>query len=162
MRRRRAGRGSIALEFALTGPLLMALMMTVVEGAWQALTAATLDIGAREASRFGATGAAAPEWLPPPAPASREEAIRRVVLWFGPHVLHADRLSLTVAAFAGPQQLGAAAHGQAGAGGAGETVIYELAYQQPFLTPFPALLLGRGALEHRSRMVVRNEPFPPS
>jgi hypothetical protein len=158
----RRGRGSIAFEFALTGPLLMALMMTVLEGAWQALTAATLDIGAREASRFGATGAAAPEWLPPPAPASREDAIRRVVLWFGPHVLHADRLSVTVSAFAGPQQLDVPVQGQAGAGGAGETVLYELAYEQPFLTPFPTLLLGRGAIAHRSRMVVRNEPFPPS
>jgi hypothetical protein len=162
MTRRRAGRGSIALEFALTGPLLMALMMTVLEGAWQALTAATLDIGAREASRFGATGAAAPDWLPPPAPASREEAVRRVVLWFGPHVLNADRLSITVAAFADPQQLGIPGQGQAGAGGAGATVLYELAYEQPFLTPFPALLLGRGAIPHRSRMVVRNEPFPPA
>ena len=32
----------------------MAMLMTVLEGSWQALTAATLDIGAREASRFGA------------------------------------------------------------------------------------------------------------
>ena len=148
MRRRR---GSILIEFALIGPMLLALMMTVVEGAWQALTAATLDIGAREASRFGATGAAAPDWLPPPVPATREEAIRRVVLWFGPHVLHQERLTLRVTVAAG----------QPGAGGAGETVLYELAYEQPFLSPLPALLLGRTSLEHSSRMIVRNEPFPP-
>lgn len=153
MRRRR---GSILLEFALTGPMLLALTMTVVEGAWQALTAATLDIGAREASRFGATGAAAPEWLPPPAPATREEAIRRVVLWFGPHVLHQERLSIRITAH------GAGAAGQPGAGGAGEMVLYELAYEQPFLSPLPALLLGRASLEHSTRMIVRNEPFPPS
>jgi hypothetical protein len=30
------------------------------------LAAAMLDIGAREASRFGATGEVAPDWLPPP------------------------------------------------------------------------------------------------
>ena len=60
----RGRRGVILVEFALVGPLLMLLAMTILEGAWQALTAATLDIGAREASRFGATGAAAPEWLP--------------------------------------------------------------------------------------------------
>ncbi len=155
-------RGSIMLEFALTAPLLMGLMMTVLEGAWQALTAATLDIGAREASRFGATGEAAPDWLPPPAPTTREEAVRRVVLWFGPHVLNADRLSLRVTAYAGPAALASPGPGQAGAGGAGETVLYELTYQQPFLSPFPALLLGRGSLDHTSRMIVRNEPFPAS
>jgi hypothetical protein len=162
-RRRRIGRrGALILEFALTGPLLMSLMMTVLEGAWQALTAATLDIGAREASRFGATGAAAPDWLPPPAPATREEAVRRVVLWFGPYVLNADRLTVRVTAYAGPGGLGAAAPGQAGAGAAGETVLYELTYQQPFLSPLPALVLGRGSLDHSSRMIVRNEPFPES
>lgn len=161
-RRGQRRRGSIVLEFALTGPMLFALMMTVLEGAWQALTAATLDIGAREASRFGATGAAAPEWLPPPAPATREEAIRRVVLHFGPYVLHQERLSVTIAAYAAPGSLGAPGAAQAGAGGAGETVLYDLAYEQPFLTPLPALLVGRAAIEHRSRMIVRNEPFPPS
>lgn len=154
-------RGSIALEFTLIAPVLMGLMMTVLEGAWQALTAATLDIGAREASRFGATGSAAPTWLPPPVPTSREEAVRRVVLWFGPHVLHPDRLSIRVMAYAAPGAM-AAPGGAAGAGAAGETVLYELTYQQPFLSPIPALVLGRGSLDHTSRMIVRNEPFPTS
>ena len=158
----RGRRGSILLEFGLIAPVLMALMMTVLEGAWQALTAATLDIGAREASRFGSTGAAAPDYLAPPAPTSREEAVRRVVLHFGPYVLHQDRLSLTVAAYAGPGALAAPGTARAGAGGAGETVLYDLSYEQPFLTPFPVLLLGRSSIEHRSRMIVRNEPFPAS
>lgn len=159
---RRHGRGVIAIEFALTGPVLMMLAMTVLEGAWQALTAATLDVGAREASRFGATGATAPDWLPPPAPATREEAVRRVVLYYGPYVLSQDRLSVTVAAYGSTAALGTPDAARAGAGGAGETVLYDLAYEQPFLTPLPALVLGRGSLEHRSRMIVRNEPFPPS
>jgi len=161
-RRPTARRGSIILEFALTAPVLMALMMTVLEGAWQALTAATLDIGAREASRFGSTGALAPDWLPPPAPTTREDAVRRVVLWFGPHVLNADHLTLRVTAYAGPAALASPTPGQAGAGAAGETVLYELTYQQPFLSPLPALLLGRTSLDHTSRMIVRNEPFPAS
>lgn len=160
--RRRARSGSILVEFALLGPLLFALMMTVLEGAWQALTAATLDIGAREASRFGATGAAAPDWLPPPAPTSREDAVRRIVLHFGPHVLHRDRLSVSVAAFAGPGALAGAQPGLPGAGAAGETVLYELTYAQPFLSPFPGILFGRSSIEHRTRMIVRNEPFPTS
>ena len=157
----RCRRGVILVEFALVGPLLMLLAMTILEGAWQALTAATLDIGAREASRFGATGAAAPDWLPPPAPATREEAVRRVVLYYGPVVLHQDRLSVSVAAYATAGALAAPGDARAGAGGAGETVLYELAYQQPFLSPLPALMFGRNSLEHRSRMIVRNEPFPP-
>jgi len=155
-------RGSILVEFALTGPLLFALMMTVLEGAWQALTAATLDIGAREASRFGATGAAAPDWLPPPAPTSREEAVRRIVLHFGPYLLHADRLNVNVQSFGGAGALAAGQRSTPGAGAAGETVVYELAYDQPFLSPFPAMVLGRSVIEHRSRMIVRNEPFPAS
>lgn len=158
----RRRRGSILVEFALTGPMLFALMMTVLEGAWQALTAATLDIGAREASRFGATGATAPEWLPPPIPTSREDAVRRVVLHFGPYVLHPDRLRVSIAAYAAPGGLATQQGGQPGAGGAGETVLYELSYAQPFLTPFPMLLLGRRDIEHRSRMIIRNEPFPAS
>jgi hypothetical protein len=159
MRRRR---GSLLVEFALLGPLLFALMMTVVEGAWQALTASTLDIGAREASRFGATGAAAPDWLPPPVPTSREEAVRRIVLHFGPAVLRQDRLHLSVASYAGPGAIGTQQQGQAGAGAAGETVLYELTYDQPFLTPLPMLFWGRPSIEHRTRMIVRNEPFPAS
>ncbi|BDG72044.1 TadE/TadG family type IV pilus assembly protein [Roseomonas fluvialis] len=164
IRRRRGtlGRhGAVLLEFALTGPMLFALMMTVLEGAWQALTAATLDIGAREASRFGATGQAMPDWLPPPAPTTREEAVRRVVLHFGPYVLQQDRLSVTVQVFADAAALSAPGSARAGAGGASETVMYDLSYQQPFLSPFPMLVLGRTSLEHRSRMIVRNEPFPP-
>ena len=153
-------RGSILVEFALTGPMLLAQMMTVLEGSWQALTAATLDIGAREASRFGATGAAAPAWLPPPAPATREEAVRRVVLFYGPHVLHQDRLIVTVSAYAGPAALAAPGAAVAGAGQAGQTVLYDLTYEQPFLSPIPALLFGRSSLEHRTRAIVRNEPFP--
>jgi hypothetical protein len=159
----RAGRrcrGSILIEFALVAPILFALTLTVLEGAWQALTAATLDIGAREAARFGTTGAAAPDWLPPPVPASREDAVRRVVLHFGPYVLRPDRLNLTIAAYLGPAELGQPGTGRPGAGGAGETVVYEVSYEQPFLTPFPALVFGRSSIQHRSRMIVRNEPFP--
>ncbi len=163
IRRRRSNRGrrgTVLLEFALVGPMLFALMMTILEGAWQAFTAATLDIGAREASRFGATGQAMPDWLPPPAPATREEAVRRVVLHFGPYVLQQSRLSVTLQSFADPTAMNAP--GSSGAGGAGETVLYDLVYEQPFLSPFPVLLLGRSSIEHRSRMIVRNEPFPPS
>lgn len=159
-RSNRGRRGTVLLEFALVGPMLFALMMTILEGAWQALTAATLDIGAREASRFGATGQAMPDWLPPPAPTTREEAVRRVVLHFGPYVLQQDRLSVTLQSFADPTAM--TAPGASGAGGAGETVLYDLVYEQPFLSPFPVLLLGRSSIEHRSRMIVRNEPFPPS
>ncbi|MBP0463207.1 pilus assembly protein [Roseomonas sp. PWR1] len=159
---RRGRRGTVLLEFALTGPLLFALTMTVMEGAWQALTSSTLDIGAREASRFGATGSATPSWLPPPAPTSREEAIRRIVLHYGPYVIDQNRLTVRVTAYAGPSALAQPAPGTVGAGGAGETVLYEVSYDQPFLTPFPTLLLGRSVIEHRTRMIVRNEPFPSS
>ena len=80
----------------------------------------------------------------------------------GPHVLNPDNLTLRVTAYAGAGAMATPAAGQAGAGAAGETVLYELTYQQPFLSPFPALLLGRGSLDHTSRMIVRNEPFPAS
>jgi hypothetical protein len=160
-RRRRARRGTVLLELGLVGPVLAVLMLTVLEGAWQALTAATLDIGAREASRFGATGAAFPDWLPPPAPATREEAIRRVVLHFGPTVLQQDRLMLVLEAYAGPAGLATPRDAVFSAGEAGQTVVYALTYDQPLLTPLAPLLLGRSALTHTSRMVVRNEPFAP-
>jgi hypothetical protein len=161
MSARRSRRGTVAVEFALIGPALLALSLIVLEGAWQALTGATLDIAAREASRFGATGAAAPDWLPPPAPASREEAVRRVVLHFGGRVIQPDRLTLSLQSYASTATIGQPDAGVPGAGGAGETVVYTLDYTQPFLSPLAAPVLGRADIVHRSTFIVRNEPFPP-
>lgn len=153
-RRRRARAGSVALEFGLVAPALVLVLLGLPEIAIQTLTAATLDLGVREASRFGAIGNAAPDWLPGAAPASRQDAIRRIVLHYGGTLMRPERLTVTLAAQADG---GKASSSKDAAGAAGEIVAYDVTYAQPML-PFSQLVTGRSEILHRSTTVVRNEP----
>lgn len=157
-----ARRGSALAEFSLVAPLFMMLTLGLIEGAWQTLTAAVLDLGVRQASRFGAVGSAAPDWLPAPAPTSREDALRRIVLHYGTGVLDPSRLSVTLTAYAGPTALRTGVGGVAGTAGEGSAmVMYRFDYIQPAFTLSPLMeqLWGRNVFRHQSRTVVRNEPF---
>ncbi|MFT8243808.1 TadE/TadG family type IV pilus assembly protein [Roseomonas sp. BN140053] len=153
--RRGARRGVAALEFGLLAPVLVTLFCAILEYSFQELTAATLDMGMREASRFGATGALKPDWLTGTPPATREEAIRRVVLHYGSPVLKSEGLVISTTLLSNA--------GRNTAGGSGDLVLYRLDYTQPFLTPLAVLVTGRRATaHHRSTTVIRNEPFPTS
>nr|WP_282572041.1 TadE/TadG family type IV pilus assembly protein [Roseomonas acroporae] len=149
-------------EFGLVAPILLMLLLGLIEGGWQMLTAVALDFGARQASRFGALGTASPDWLPGPAPASREAALRQIVLYYGQGVLDPARLTVSLAAYADAGALRTGTGAVTGsAGGAAAMVTYQFDYTQPafILAPLSRSLWGRSFFVHRAHTVVRNEPF---
>lgn len=159
--RRRSG--ATAVEFALIAPALLSLIFLCLDGAWQAMTAATLDRVAREASRYGATGADFPSYLPPAVTAGltprSPAAMVAIATWFGAGILRADRLTITLESAAAATGLGTPAAAQGTPGGAGDSVLYTFRYAQPAFTPYLQAVVGN-ALVHRARALIRNEAFP--
>lgn len=152
-------RGATAIEFGLVAPMVVLLLIGMVEAGIQFGTGLLLDSAARDASRFGVTGAAAPAGMQDP-PADRTAAIRRIVLDRGAGLLRDDRLSMTITAFGSFAQMDDPAAGTAGPGGRGEVVLYQLRYTQPVLTPLPSAAFGAREFIHVATAIVRNEPFP--
>lgn len=161
MTRRRARAGTAALEFAFAAPVLLMLICTMIEGIWQVMTAAVLDIGVRQASRIGALGNA-PSAAPGKVAPTREQAVREVVLHYGGGVIDSARLHIRLVAYAGPQQLRSGTGGvRDSAGTASAMVVYQVDYEQPLLVATALRLRpwGRDSLTHSASTVVRNEPF---
>lgn len=151
-------RGGYAIEFAVALPVLLLVMLAGLEFGSQQMTASLLDSAAREAARFGAIGGGVPPGMEADPPASREEAIRRIVLRRGAGWLRTDNLDpISITAYGDHGSIGSPA-GSAGAGLGGQVVVYELVYRAR-VNPVLAPLLGRDAIVHRTRTVVRNEPF---
>lgn len=65
--------GTAAVEFALVAPVFFFLLIAIIECAMMYIVQNALDAAAREAGRFGMTGAAEPGY-------SREEAIKNKVI----------------------------------------------------------------------------------
>jgi hypothetical protein len=156
--RRPARAGTVAVEFAMVASAFVLGSILVMEAAMQLLASTALDAGAREASRFGITGQTAPPGMSPP-PATREDALRRIVLQRAGGLLKDEHLRMTVEAAASFSALGTPEQVQPGAGGSGQVARYTLMYDQSFVTGFAAALVGRPALRHSSVALVRNEPF---
>jgi len=152
-------RGATAMEFGLVAPMLVLLLLGMIEAGVQFGTGLLLDSAARDASRFGVTGATAPAGMANPPP-DRTAAIRRIVLDRGAGLLRDDRLTMTITAFAGFAEIGQQGAGTDGPGGRGAVVLYELRYTQPVLTPLPSAAFGAREFIHVATAVVRNEPFP--
>ncbi|MCC7426690.1 MAG: pilus assembly protein [Alphaproteobacteria bacterium] len=152
------------MEFAILGPVYFLLAVSTLEFGLQITVSALLESAARDASRFGVTGAALPEWLAsdPNPPANREEAIRRIVLDRGAGMLTPTRLTITMTNFRDLSGLVNNQGGTAGAGGAGELVVYTMTYVQPYFTPVLPFITGQYQMTHTARSVVKNEPFPGS
>lgn len=150
--------GTVAVEFAMVASAFVLGTVMLLEAVMQVLAATALDAGAREASRFGITGQTAPAGMSP-APATREDALRRIVLQRSGGLLQDINLRMSVEAapslggFAQPQQV------SAGAGASAQVARYTLTYDKAFLTAFAAAVVGRPALRHTSVALVRNEPF---
>jgi hypothetical protein len=149
----------MAIEFGMVGPLMAVLVLATIEAGIQAGIGLLLDSAARDASRFGVTGATAPPGMIDP-PADRAAAIRRVVLDRGAGLLADERLQITTTSFGRFEEIGQQGAGVAGPGARGEVVLYELTYTQPVLTGVPALVFGRSSFTHVATALVRNEPFP--
>jgi hypothetical protein len=156
---RRCRSGKIIVEFAMVAPMLAMLVLGLIEAGIQLGTGLLLESAARDASRFGVTGATAPAGMANP-PSDRSQSIRRIVVERGAGMLRDDRLAMTITSFGRFEDLGTPAAGTAGPGGRGEVVVYQFAYTQPVLTPLPAAAFGRSEFVHSSTAIVRNEPFP--
>lgn len=159
--RERRGRcaGGTALEFAVVASALIALTLLVLETGWQLAIGAALDYGARAASRFGITGAAAPPGMTP-VPASRADALRAVVIQAAGGLLLDSRLTLNETSYASFGAIGTPQAGTPGAGTGGQIVEYNLSYTQPFLTGLAAAVTGSASVVHTASVIVVNEPFP--
>jgi hypothetical protein len=156
--------GATAVEFAVAAGVFCMLLLLIVETAYHMTVAAALDYGARDAARYGATG----QSTDPTRPQQRlDDIIERVLAKTRP-ILQFERLTVTAESFAAPAndpaapfaQIGAGQPGALGDAGAAFAIVrYDLRYQQPLLTPIARILLGRSSLEHRSVLIVKNEPF---
>jgi Flp pilus assembly protein TadG len=163
-RRLRGRRGATAVEFAVVGSVFLMLLLLAIETAYQFAVGAALDYGARDAARFGATGQTTDNTRPEQR---LDDIIARVLNKTRP-LLTFERLTVVTESFATPANSPAAgfapiAGGQQGTlgnpGDAFAIVRYRLSYDQPLLTPFARILLGRSSLEHSTIMIVKNEPF---
>ena len=152
----RSRRGATALEFALVAVPMVLLMLGLIETALQLTGATPLDHGTLRASRFGSTGAS----TMPGAPPCRMAAIPWVVTQASGGFLRPQNLTVAASAHDNYADAEAGLPGTSGAGSGGQIVTYTLTYRQPFMTgAFVALVTGQDHLEHRSTIIVKNEPF---
>ncbi len=158
-RRARDRRGATAVEFAAVGSALFLLLLMTVELSMQLLSGLVLEYGAVAAARFGVTGAVIPPGMTPP-PATRAEAIARLVVQYSGGLLVQSRLTLSMASYGSFAALKTHTGGVAGPGAAGQVVQYTLSYDQPFVTRFPTMITGASTIVHHATVVVQNEPFP--
>ena len=150
----RCRRGAAALDFAAAGSAFVVLLLVLIETCWQVAVGAALDAGAREASRWVATGQA------PPSGYTADSYMTEVIL--NGSGLPLDGAALTVAAqsFGSFGTLAAAGAGKPGLGGAGDVVQYTVTYHSPGLTPIGRALLPLGLLRIQFAFLVKNEPYP--
>lgn len=156
---RRGTAGGTTVEFAIVGSAFVTLLLLATETGWQLVVDAALQAGARAAARFGTTGSTAPSGMTPP-PASRTAAVQQIVVQNSGGVLLASRLSITETSYANFAAIGQPNAGATGPGNAQQVVQYGFTYQQPFLTPIAAAVLGTSTLGHSVSLTVVNEPFP--
>lgn len=174
MTRRRLGqRGGSALEFALVTPALVLIALGAIELGLQGTIKTALEIGARNASRVGITGATGSNDSGTVASdAARQSAIRQLVTESRKMWLDDANLTITQTSFAKIADLPSAANpdginGVTGPGGSRRLVSYKLTYVSPsFNTNLSGLLItlfGSSpiptAYVHTSTIVVTNEPF---
>lgn len=175
-------RGSPSIEFALASvPLSLAIIGTIEVG--MILFATTLmESGLRDAARFGITGAT-PDTL------SRQERIIEIVENRTLGLVDLDAADFEVVVYPAFSDIGRgepfvdgdgsgayetgetfvdengngvwdADIAAAGAGNAGDVVVYRIQYDWPLFTPLAATVLGTdGAIPLSATVAVRNEPW---
>ena len=153
-------RAVTAIEFAFLAPIVIILLSMVVEVGIQSTVAAALDYGARRASRLGITGALIPNG-PVASDSAREAAVRQAVLSATGGLLVDSRLTITQSSFASVAAASSGTGAVSGPGGSGQVVRYDLSYVQPLIIGnLFATLLHRTEFNHRSTVLVINEPYP--
>lgn len=181
----RDARGATALEFAVTAPLVVLLLVAVFDLAILLVGASALDAGARAATRYGLTG-----WIEEANQADPDYRRSRIVEILAQHICPASltttsspvcywtaeglpidhrpagaTLVLRTAVLGDlqglgtPDPVGALPDDAAwDAGGRDDVVVYEVVMAQRVWTPMLQAVMGKSIL-HRARVVVRNESF---
>jgi len=157
--------GHTAIEMAAVIPAAVLLFVLLVEGSVQLLTAAVLQYGLREATRFGITGLAYPASMSANPPATREAAITQIVAGAGIGLINASYLGVTLTSYANFSVVGTPSAATVGsAGGPGAVVQYKITYLRPWLFSGslypPAVLTGLTGFQYNLTTVVQNEAFP--
>jgi Flp pilus assembly protein TadG len=153
---RRCRRGSITTEFGLILLPFTIFFTGLVEVAWQATTAAVLDVASLRASRFGVTGQQRLTATPAEV-ACRSLTIPWMISASTRNFLKSSRVTVTTQTWGSIGGMQAAATPATGAGMGGQMTVYTVEYRQPYLT---LGILGSGAVRtHRATVTVQNEPF---
>nr|WP_294500954.1 TadE/TadG family type IV pilus assembly protein [uncultured Rhodopila sp.] len=156
--------GATIEEFAIISLALLSLIVFLIEGSFQLLTAAVLQYGLREAARFGITGQTVPPSMAANPPASREAAIADIISGAALGLINPSYLAVSETVYPSFNTVGAAGKGVAGAGGSGSVVQYQVTYFQPWLLSgagyFPVLATGLSGITYTLSTVVQNENFP--
>ena len=141
--------GSAAIEVSVLGPALVLIMLAIFEYGLFLFCSANLEAAVRDASRFGTTGSEA-------SGMTREERILQIVEERTLGML--DPANATVRTTVYPSFAAiAAGGGTAGAGTAGDVVLYEIEYVWNSVTPLIDPLLDGVVLT--TSVAMRNEAF---
>lgn len=174
--------GTTATEFALVAPVLLLMTIGVIEISLMMLSQNILESATFTASRLGKTGYVEDGM-------SREETIMQVLEDSASGLLDLNRVTITSQAYnefgdvgspepftdangngvrdVGENYTDVNENGQydtdmgvAGAGGAGEVVVYVVTYAWHVTTPIMDHIVGNeGVFNLTARSVVKNEPF---
>ena len=181
-RARSDAQGSAMVEFALVGPVVLALILGILEFSTLHFVQALLEGGARDAARFGITGQGV-------VGASREAQILQILAESTVGLVDMDKIELTTLVYDSFESVGKpepftdqngngaydegepfvdingngvwdADMGAAGLGGPGDVVVYRIAYDWEIMIPIFIPFFSDGTARLEANIAVRNEPFP--
>lgn len=174
--------GSAAVEFGLLAPLFILLLAGIVEFGMIMFSTVLMESALRDAARYGVTGYEE-------ADTTRLDEIFKIVGKRTIGLVDMSTAKIEVLVYPSFDTIGQgeayvdgnanAAYdagetfsdsngngvwdadvGVAGAGGAGDVVVYRMQYQWPLLTPLVGRMIGTaGAFPVRASIAVRNEPW---
>jgi len=174
--------GSTIVEFALIAPLLAMLLVAIMEFGMVMFSSILMESGLRDASRYGITGREV-------TGSTRLEYIVQIISVRTIGLIDMDEANVEVLVYPGFAEVGSGEDfvdgnangsfdagetytdsngngawdsdiGVAGAGSAGDIVLYRISYDWPLLTPFADQFMGTdGHFTLRASIAVRNEPW---
>lgn len=183
LRQRKNGeRGATAVEFALIAPFYFLLLIGIIESSMVMFAQHVLECAAANATRMGKTGYVIPA-------KTQQDTIMTTVTNLAGFLMDSSKISITSLSYKSLSAIGSGESfidangngkwdvgekytdsngngkydsdiGATGYGGAGDIVVYTIAYPWPVMTPIMVPFIGTdGVLTLKSRVVVKNEPY---
>lgn len=174
--------GTAALEFAISAPFMIMLVVGIMEIAMMSFSSALVEGAVRNASRFGITG------LEVDGGVSRETAIIQQIQSDTLGMIEVDGSNIQTLVYPSFEDIGLPEPftddapsngiydegetfndingngqwdpdmGQAGAGGPGDVVVYRVSYEWPLMLGMLAEIFG-SSIDMGASIAVRNEPY---